>query len=161
MSSNRDHLMAEPKPLLFFDDVVPEAELWSSVVTLTTDDIRSFARQWDPLPAHLDDAYARAAGLGGITASGTHLLAIKNRLLYDFGMEQSVVASFGFDEVRFREPGRPGDQVRLRLRWLEKRISNSRPGFGIARHSCNLVRGDGIVLLSLFDTILMAKRPPA
>lgn len=144
---------------VYFEDIVVETELWSSAFTLDLGAIQDFARQWDPLPAHLDDEAARAAGFEGVTASGTHLLAIKNRLLYDFGFERTVIASFGFDEVRFRAPGRPGDTVRVRLRWVEKRLSKSRPESGIARHYCELTRDDGVVLLSIYDTILIARRP--
>lgn len=145
---------------IWFDDVLVDGELMSSTMLLTEEDIRAFAGQWDPLPLHLDDAAARAAGLDSISASGTHLLAIKNRLLYDFPLEQAVRASFGFDEVRFHAPAYPGDRLHLRLRWMEKRESRSKPGHGIARHRCELTRGDGTVLLSIYDTILMAKRPP-
>ena len=87
------------------------------------------------------------------------MLAVKNRLLYDFGLERTVIASFGFDEVRFKAPARPGDTVRVRLRWVEKRLSKSRPGSGIARHLCELTRQDGVVLLSLYDTVMIATRP--
>lgn len=142
-------------PQIFFEDIEVDGELWSATITLTADDICAFAQQWDPMPAHTGD------DPGSLTASGTHLLAIKNRLLHDFPMAQTVIASFGFDEVRFREPGRPGDVLRLRLRWLEKRTSQSKPGFGIARHQCELVRADGAVLLSLFDTILISRRTAA
>jgi acyl dehydratase len=148
-----------PESGFWFDDVTVGQELVSNPVLLTIEDIRSFASQWDPLPIHLDDKAARAAGLEGITASGTHLLAIKNRLLYDFAMEQAVLASFGFDEVRFHAPARPRDTLHLRLTWKEKRPSRSRPDRGIARHLCELMRADGVVLLSLHDTILMRVRP--
>ena len=140
------------KPQIFFEDIEVGSELWSSEFALTADAIRAFAEQWDPMPAHMDD------DIDNLTASGTHLLAIKNRLLHDFPMAQTVTASFGFDEVRFLQPGRPGDILRLRLRWLDKRTSQSKPGRGIARHQCELVREDGTVLLSLFDTILIARR---
>jgi acyl dehydratase len=143
---------------LYFDDVAVEATLVSSAMQLERDTVIAFACQWDPLPVHLDDAAARAAGFDGLTASGTHLLAIKHRLLYDFGFEQTVIASFGFDEIRFRAPAYPGDVLQVRLRWIEKRLSTSRPGTGIAKHFCELTRGDGTVLLSLFDTILMRCR---
>ncbi len=145
---------------LYFDDVVVDGVLVSSATALERDAIIAFARQWDPLPVHIDDAAARAAGFDGLTASGTHLLAIKHRLLYDFGFEQTVIASFGFDEIRFRAPAYPGDLLHVRLRWIEKRLSTSRRGTGIAKHYCELTRGDGTVLLSLFDTILMRCRAP-
>lgn len=151
--------MSEKPADVYFDDVVVDSECWSSAITLDLQDMTAFARQWDPLPIHLDDAAARAAGFEGITASGTHLLAVKNRLLYDFGLERTVIASFGFDEVRFKAPARAGDTVRVRLRWFEKRLSKSRPGSGIARHFCELTRQDGVVLLSLYDTVMIATRP--
>lgn len=149
---------AEPMRF-YFEDVAIGAEHWSAERTLDLLEMTDFARRWDPLPLHLDDDAARAGGFEGITASGSYLLAIKNRLLYEFGMELAVIVSFGFDEVRFRAPGRPGDSVRLRLKWIEKRPSNSRPGVGIARHLCELIRADGTVLLSLYDTVLIAQRP--
>ncbi len=152
--------MQNGPPGLYFDDVVVDAALVSSEMPLEREDVMAFARQWDPLPVHVDDSAARAAGFDGLTASGTHLLAIKHRLLYDFGFEQTVIASFGFDEIRFRAPAYPGDMLHVRLRWIEKRLSTSRPGKGIAKHYCELTRGDGTVLLSLFDTILMHCRAP-
>ena len=141
-----------------FEDVQIGAEIFSHSVTLERAEIVAFARAWDPLPVHLDDAAAVAAGFDGLTASGTHLLAIKHRLLYDFGFEQTVVASFGFDEVRFRSPAYPGDVVRVKLRWEEKRLSGSRPGVGIVRHYCELLRADDTPLISLYDTILLRCR---
>lgn len=150
--------MHETSPGLYFDDVVVDAALVSSAMPLEREAIIAFARQWDPLPVHMDDAAARAAGFDGLTASGTHLLAIKHRLLYDFGFEQTVIASFGFDEIRFRAPAYPGDLLHVRLRWIENRLSTSRPGTGIAKHYCELTRGDGTVVLSLFDTILLRCR---
>jgi acyl dehydratase len=149
----------DDKRTIYFEDIVLEAEQWSSPVTLDVEEMTDFARRWDPLPAHLDDAASRASGFDGITTSGSYLLAVKNRLLYEFGFELAVIASFGFDEVRFRAPGRPGDMVRLRLLWVEKRLSNSRPGIGIAKHFCELTREDGVVLLSLYDTVMIAQRP--
>jgi acyl dehydratase len=88
----------------YFEDIDPGAELVSGEMVLEREAIIAFAQSWDPLPIHLDDAAGQAAGFGGITASGTHLLAVKHRLLYDFGFERTVIASFGFDEVRFRAP---------------------------------------------------------
>ena len=151
--------MSEKPADFYFDHIVVDSEHWSSAAQLELGAMKDFARQWDPLPIHLDDAAAHAAGFEGITASGTYLLAVKNRLLYDFGFERTVIASFGFDEVRFRAPGRPGDIVRLRLRWVEKRLSKSRPASGIARHYCELTRDDGVALLSLYDTVMIATRP--
>jgi acyl dehydratase len=151
--------MQQDQADLYFDDVVIDAELRSSSVRLERSDMIAFAQVWDPLPIHLDEAAAVAAGFDGLTASGTYLLAVKHRLLYDFGFQRTVMFSFGYDEVRFRAAGRPDDFLHVRLRWIEKRLSKSRPDAGIARHLCELTRDDGTVLLSLQDSILMRTRP--
>jgi acyl dehydratase len=142
----------------YYEDIKIGAEYDSPLFPLEQPVMTEFARLWDPLPIHLDDAAAAASGFGGITASGSFLLAVKNRLLYQLGIDIAAIASFGFDEVRFKAPGRPRDLVQLRLRWVEKRPSGSRPGAGIAKHFCELMRDDGTVLLSLFDTILISAR---
>lgn len=142
---------------LYFEDTVGDV-LISSAHVLDRDAVREFAGHWDPLPIHLDDAAARAAGFPGMTASGTHLLAIKHRLLHEFGFAETVIASFGFDEIRFRAPALPGDELRVHLSWVERRESKSRPDCGIAKHYCELRRADGSVLLSLYDTILIRRR---
>jgi acyl dehydratase len=149
--------MNEPTPVYYEDIVFDETRL-SSRVTFERDDIVAFARQWDPLPPHLDEAAAIAAGLDGLTASGTHMLAIKQRLLHEFGVRTTVIASFGSDEVRYKAAARPGDTVHLRFRWIEKRLSGSRPNCGIARHLSELTREDGKVLLSIYETILIRRR---
>lgn len=148
---------AEP---LYFEDAQGD-DLVSSAFVLDAGDVRDFAARWDPLPIHLSDEAAKAAGFPGMTASGTHLLAIKHKLLHEFGFGETVIASFGFDEIRFRAPGLPGDELRAHLKWVERRESKSRPDCGIAKHYVELRRADGTVLLSLYDTILMRKREAA
>ena len=145
---------------IFFEDAQGE-NLVSGTYLLEQDEIIAFAQQWDPLPIHLDNDVAKAAGFPGLTASGTHLLAIKHRLLHEFGFANTVLASFGFDEIRFRKPGLPGDELTVHLEWVEQRESRSRPDCGIAKHYVELRRANGEVLLSIYDTILMRKRPVA
>lgn len=144
---------------IFFEDAQGE-NLVSGPYLLERDEIIEFAQKWDPLPIHLDDDVAKAAGFPGLTASGTHLLAIKHRLLHEFGFANTVIASFGFDEIRFRAPALPGDELRVHLEWLEQRDTKSRPECGIAKHKVELRRADGTVLMSIIDTILMRRRNP-
>lgn len=144
---------------VYFEDIVLEDVRLSTEVRFERDAIIAFAAQWDPLPVHLDDEAAQAAGFPGITASGSHMLAVKQRLLHEFGLGPTVIASFGSDETRYKAPARPGDKVHLRFRWVEKRLSNSREGCGVARHFSELVREDGQVLLSIYEIILIRCRP--
>lgn len=148
---------APPSPV-YYEDITFDDVRLSSTVQFGRDEIIAFARQWDPLPVHLDDTAAQAAGFEGVTASGTHMLAIKQRLLHEFGLGPTAVTSFGSDETRYRAAARPGDVVHLRFRWVDKRPSKSRPECGIARHFSELVRADGTVLLSIYEIILIRRR---
>jgi len=151
--------MTETRPAgVYFEDIEFEQIQVSSAFMFERDEIIAFARQWDPLPAHMDDEAARAAGFEGVTASGTHMLAVKQRLLHEFNVGPTVIASFGSDETRYFAPVRPGDVVRLHFRWLDKRLSKSRPSCGIARHFSELKRADGVVLLSIIDNVLIRRR---
>lgn len=145
---------------VYFEDIELEQVQLSSLVTFDRDEIIAFAQRWDPLPVHLDDDAARAAGFAGLTASGTHMLAVKQRLLHEFNVGPSVIASFGSDETRYHAPARPGDVVRLHFSWVSKRPSKSRPSCGIAQHLSELRRTDGALLLSILDTVLIRRREP-
>jgi acyl dehydratase len=61
-------------------------------------DMLAFASKWDPLPIHTDDT---AAGPGGISAPGAYMFALKMGLIHKMERKFAVIASVGFDEVRF------------------------------------------------------------
>ena len=62
----------------------------------------AFGSAWDPLPIHVDKAFAMEHG--GLTAPGIYLLAVKMRLVHSLPLREAVIASFGYDEVRFHRP---------------------------------------------------------
>ena len=72
-------------------------------------EIKAFARDWDPLPFHVDERAAENGPFGGLVASGAHSLAICVRLMSDTVVSRSaVVAGRGIKEARFLRPVRPG-----------------------------------------------------
>lgn len=143
---------------VYYEDIALNRVQLSSLFTFEREEIIAFASQWDPLPVHLDDGAAIAAGFDGITASGTHMLAVKQRFLHEFNLGPSVIASFGSDDTRYHAAARPGDVVQLHFSWIEKRPSKSRPTCGIARHLSELKRADGVILLSIIENILIRRR---
>ena len=151
----------QPQPhQIYYEDVVPGAILRSSDYRLLREEIIAFAAHWDPFPWHVDEHAARASPFGGLTAAGVHLMAIKQRLVHEFPIGESVICTTGFDEVRFARPARPGDTLRLSLIWQNKRISSSKPDRGIVRMRFELTDEKNELVLSFFDTILMRLRQP-
>jgi acyl dehydratase len=145
---------------LFFEDIVVGASERVGSYRVEADDIVSYARRWDPLPVHTDPAAATQTTFGGLTASGSHTLAIRTLLLHRVPIQESVIAAGGWDDVRFHKPVRPGDELWLDVTWIAKRRSASKPDRGIVTASMKLLNQDGVVVLSHQDTIFMRLRNP-
>lgn len=141
---------------LYFEDLIPGEGLCSPAETIDREEMIAFARRWDPLPIHIDEKAAMES-FGGLIAPGLFTLAIKLRLIHR-SRAIAVVASMGFDEVRFRTPLRPGDTVMLTQRWLECRRSSSRTDRGIVTADYSLVNQKEEVVLSHRDTLLVKCR---
>lgn len=96
--------------MIHFEDMTAGRYMTTPAVVVDRDEMVDFAKRWDPLPIHVDSEVA--ASNGGLTAPGLFILAMKQRLIHQLP-EHAVIASFGYDEVRFHHPLRPGDEVHL------------------------------------------------
>ena len=142
----------------FLEDIQIGPKHVSSKYHLTKEEIVSFAQRWDPLPIHLNEEAAKAAGLSSVSAPGSLLLAVKQKLISEFGFHDTVVGSFGFENVSFIRPAIAGDWLRAELAWIDARASTSRPGHGVAKHLTHLLNDRGEQVLSLLDTVLIRRR---
>ncbi len=125
------------------------------------EEIIAFAREYDPLPIHLDDSAAEATRLGGLSASGWHLCCILMRLADDgFLLNSDGLGSPGVDEVRFLRPVHPGTVLSLRREVLETRSSKSRPETGLVKFRFELLDADGNVMMDLVGTVMFGRRNP-
>ncbi len=145
---------------IWYEDFIPGKVLTSAPRTITLDDIDRYADlTGERHPVHMDEAFARKAGFKGRIAHGLFGLALIEGLKAGLGcFEESVVASLGWEKVRFSAPLAPGDRVHLKLELVEKRPS-SKPGRGIAIERGFLVREDGTVVTSGDHTIVLLSRP--
>jgi acyl dehydratase len=143
--------------VIHFEDMIAGQYMTSPAVVVDRDEMVDFAKRWDPLPIHVDVEVAGSHG--GLTAPGLFILAVKQRLIHQLP-EHAVIASFGYDEVRFHQPLRPGDEVHLRYEFVETRPSSSKPDRGIVTVRLSLVRDDDEVVMSHLDTILVRRRVP-
>lgn len=145
---------------IWFEDFIPGTVLMSPPRIVALSDIDRYAElTGERHPVHMDEDFARAAGFRGRIAHGLFGLALIEGLKAGLGcFEQSVVASLGWDKVRFRAPLEPGDAVHLELTLVEKRPS-SKPGRGVALEHGALVKADGTVATSGDHTIILLSRP--
>jgi len=146
---------------IWFEDFIPGTVLKSRPRTIATSDIDAYAAlTGERHPVHMDEAFARAAGFRGRIAHGLFGLALIEGLKAELGcFERSVIASLGWDKVRFSAPLEPGDEVHLELELVQKRES-SKPGRGVAVERGRLVKADGTLATSGDHTVILLCRPP-
>src|ERR1700733_8331941 len=117
----------------WFDDLSLGRCFKSGEVSVTAEDIKRFASEFDPQPFHLDEAAAEKTAFKGLAASGWHTAAIAMNLAVSvkpFGPHPPLGA--GVDDLRWTMPVRPGDVLHLEGEVVELVPSRSKPQ-GIAR----------------------------
>jgi len=144
----------------WFDDFAVGERFEFGAYTVGEQEIVDFARRYDPQPFHLDEAAARASHFGGLVASGWMTAAVLMRLLCDhFIPRESSMGSPGIDELRWLEPVRPGDVLRVRTEVLECRASRSKPDRGVLRCRHELINQHGRVVATLVGLGMYRRRP--
>ena len=145
---------------MFYEDIEVGATVRVGPYVVDADDIVSYARKWDPLPVHTDEAAAKKTLFGGLTASGSHTLAMRTLLMHRVPIQEAVIAAGGWDEIRFHRPVRPGNELSLEVTWLAKRRSESKRDRGIVTAAMKMVDEKGEVVLTQKNTIIMRLRNP-
>ena len=128
--------------------------------TLSEAEIIDWAFQYDPQPFHIDKTAAEESIYGGIIASGWQIAAVAFRMLMHtniFG--NASLGSPGLDELRWRQPVRPGDTISTVVRVTETRVSKSKPDRGLVTLSYEIVNQNDEVVASFKAVQLLRRRP--
>lgn len=119
-----------PAASLYLEDLSVGQTFVTGSTTVTTDEIKAFARQFDPQPFHLDEDAARDSLFGGLAASGWHTAALTMRLLVEgLPFVGGLVGAGG--EIAWPRPTRPGDVLTVHIEVLEVTPSKSKPDRGM------------------------------
>ena len=116
-----------------FDDLKINDRFQSEPFAVTQQQIIEFAREFDPQDFHLDHASAEQTIFKGLSASGWHTAAISMRLFVQTMNFAGGAIGLGVDEMRWPNPVRPGDVLRVETEIVDLRPSRSKPEFGIVR----------------------------
>jgi acyl dehydratase len=144
----------------WFDDLKLGMRFTSGKVTVTREDIKRFASEFDPQPFHLDEAAAEKTALKGLAASGWHTAAIAMSLavqIRPFGPHPLLGA--GVDDLRWMKPVRPGDTLHLEGEVVELVPSRTKPQ-GIVRVKWTVYDQHGEAVYT-FNPIGIVPRRPA
>ena len=143
----------------WFDDLKLGMRFKSGEVTVSADDIKRFASEFDPQPFHTDEVAAEETVFKGLAASGWHTAAIAMRLavqIRPFGPHPLLGA--GVDDLRWMQPVRPGDTLHLEGEVVELVPSRTKPQ-GIVRVKWTAYNQHGEAVYTFNPIAIVPSRP--
>jgi acyl dehydratase len=146
---------------LYLDDLHVGQRFTSGTYSLDAEQIKSFAREFDPQPFHLDEASAKNTFFGGLAASGWHTAAIAMRLLVEGGapIAGGVIGAGG--DIAWLKPTRPGDILKAESEIVEIVPSRSRPDRGMVSLRTELHNQHGDVVQVFTAKLVVFRRGDA
>jgi acyl dehydratase len=144
---------------LYLEDLHTGLRFSSATHALDEQQIKAFAREFDPQPFHVDNAVAKATLFAGLAASGWHTAAITMRLLVDGGAPIAGGIIGAGAEIAWPNPARPGDILGVESEILSVTPSRSRPDRGTATLRSQTINQRGEVVQTLTARLIVWRRP--
>jgi acyl dehydratase len=137
----------------------------------TAENIKHFARRYDPQPFHLDEEAAKKSLFGALCASGWHTGAACMRMIVDANKRDYDAAiargekpalfgpSPGFNNLKWLKPVYAGDTITYSSEILQLRESASRPAWGLMRTKIIGVNQNGERVFEYESTAFVPRKP--
>ena len=146
----------------FWEDLRPGAVRDLGEVTVSAEEMKDFAEQFDPQPFHTDEAAGRRSIFGGLCASGWHTCALAMKLTVEnFLNESASMGSPGVENLRWLKPVYPGDTLRLQQTIVESRPLRTRTDTGLVRSVWDMFNQNGEKVLHMEGYGMFRRRHPA
>lgn len=154
----------------FFEDVIVGEIVEIGRHTFSAEEIKSFAARFDPQPFHLDEAAAARTHFGRLCASGWHTASMWMRFeaLSRLRETEAMRArgepvaqggpSPGFRELKWSRPVYVGDTITFSREIVGKRLSSSRPHWGLLSARNLGVNQHGLEVLSFLGSVFVQRR---
>jgi acyl dehydratase len=138
--------------------------------TFTAERIKAFAAKFDPQPFHLDEEAARRSHFGRLCASGWHTACIWMRLVIEHRRREDeerrargervamLGVSPGFRELTWPRPVYADDTISFATEVVDKRVSLSRPQWGIMTARNTGINQNGEQVLSFVSSAFVERR---
>jgi acyl dehydratase len=156
----------------YFEDIHVGRRREVGSFTFTADEIKRFARKYDPQRFHLSEEEGRKSLFGGLAASGWHVASVCMRLMVTSAQRLAKEAaargetiavsgpSPGFRDLRWIKPVMAGDTVTFVSQVENLRTSASRPEWGIVEIRNSGTNQHGEVVFSYLGTGFVPRRKP-
>ena len=157
----------------FFEDIHVGRRREVGSFTFTAEEIKRFARKYDPQRFHLSEEEGRNSLFGGLAASGWHVASVCMKLMVTSmqRLAREAVArgevigvggpSPGFRDLRWIKPVMAGDTISFVSEVESLRASDSRPQWGIVQIRNTGTNQRGEVVFSYLGSGFVPRRKPA
>ena len=154
----------------YLDDLAVGERFALGSHTFQADEIKAFAKRFDPQPFHLDPEAAARSHFGGLVASGWHTAVIWMKLLVRDLTQASrtslargerparVGSSPGFRDLKWLKPVYAGDTISYRTTAIDKRVTGSQPGWGLLFHENSGVNQKGEEVFRFTGSVFWERR---
>jgi len=141
-----------------YEDLEPGQIIEYGRYTAKKAEMMAFAREWDPRPFHIDEAFAKTTLYGSLTASGIFTLAVFSKIFNVGTGGLATHGALGYENLKFPAAVKPDDVLTGRSEILAKRPSKSRPELGIIRSRDSMTNQRGQTVLDLTVAYLIEIR---
>lgn len=143
---------------LYFEDFTPGMTYTSREHTVTAEEIEQFAKlTGDFTSLHLDDEAAARTPFGRRIAHGALIFSLSIGLkTQTVDTNESVIAFYGLDKLRFTAPTFIGDRIHI-----EKTVLAAEPKDetrGVVTNETKVVNQDGRVVQVYIDKVMLKRR---
>lgn len=144
----------------YLDDFAVGQVFATGRLKIDADQIKAFAKQFDPQPFHLDEEAAKNSVFRGLAASGWHTAALTMRLMAEGEFKPAGgIIGVGFDELSWSRAVRPGDELHAKSEILEVRPSKSRPDRGLIRVRTTTYNQNDEAVQSFVGNLIVPRHP--
>jgi acyl dehydratase len=144
---------------LYLDDLRVGQRFASRTRAVDSQQIKAFAREFDPQPFHLDEEAAKETFFGGLVASGWHVAALTMRLIVEGAAPIAGGVIGAGSEIAWPKPTRPGDVLHVESEVMSITPSRSRRDRGIVILRCETRNQRDEVVQVLTAKLVVPRRP--
>lgn len=148
------------RALLYLEDLSVGLRFECGRHVLDADQIKTFAREFDPQPFHMDEEAARGTFFGGLAASGWHIVCLTMRMIAEnIPIAGGLIG--GAAEVTWPRATRPDDILHVTSEIMEVTPSRSKPERGMALLRTETRNQKGELLQVFTAKCVVPRRPPS
>jgi acyl dehydratase len=145
----------------YLEDMRVGQRFVSEPYEIAKEQIKAFARQFDPQPFHLDEVAAKNTFFEQLVASGWHTAAITMRLLVESGLPIAGGVIGAGAEIVWPRPTLPGSILQVESEIVEIKPSRSRLDRGLVTLRSETRNQHGETVQVLTSRLVVPRRPEA